>query len=210
MRSINILSCNCRGITAGNTLIRIRRLIKKHNLSIACFVETRADSDRLDLFCSKFSRTWEWASILAEGFSGGIIVIWKKSLGQVTPLAVSRRALHLIISPTPSSNHIISIIYNSHLIHNQRFLWQELDKIADLNFLWFLVGDFNCILSREEHRGGMYAYYYRKALLFANFIEINNLFDLQVSGSKYTWCNNQYGPARRWARLDRCLINNAW
>lgn len=34
--------------------------------------------------------------------------------------------------------------------------------------------------------------------------------DLNFSGPAFTWCNNQLGLARRWARLDRGLVNSSW
>lgn len=138
----------------------------------------------------------------------GIIVIWKKSIGRVTPLAVIRRALHLIISPNPDSSYMISIIYNSHRLCAQLSLWQELNRISVINLPWLIIGDFNCITSRDEQRGGMFAYYSHKAYFFHDIINSNNLFDLHVSGLKFTWYNNQFGPGRHWAKLDRCLVNN--
>lgn len=72
------------------------------------------------------------------------------------------------------------------------------------------MGDFNYIVSHNEHKGGSIYYYSRKAGFFVNFIKDKNLLDLHFSGPKFTWCNNQLGSARRWARLDRCLVNLAW
>lgn len=34
--------------------------------------------------------------------------------------------------------------------------------------------------------------------------------DLNFSGPAFTWCNNQLGLARRWARLDCGLVNSSW
>lgn len=42
-------------------------------------------------------------------------------------------------------------------------------------------------------------------IFFLNFIEDNNLLDLHYISPNFTWCNNQSGTARHWARLDRCL-----
>lgn len=48
-----------------------------------------------------------------DGFSGGIMVLWNKSIGQVTLVAVSRRALHFIISSDSTNSFLVSVIYNS-------------------------------------------------------------------------------------------------
>lgn len=69
------------------------------------------------------------------------------------------------------------------------------------------MGDFNAVVFLDEHRGGSHYYYSRKASVFAEFIATNNLLDVNYVSSPYTWCNNQQGLARRWAHLDRCLVN---
>lgn len=120
MASPKILCWNCRGISSKETFDRVLNLIKTHHPKIICLVETRANVDRADHFCSKISRNWEWATLLAEGFSGGIIVLWAKALGQVTLIAVSRRAFHLVISLNNSSNWVLSVIYNSNRATSQR------------------------------------------------------------------------------------------
>lgn len=107
-----------------------------------------------------------------------------------------------MISPGVSSNWVISIIYNASHLQSQCNLWYELSKLSTINLPWLIIGDFNAITSREGHKGGSFASYSRKACYFLNFIEDNNLLDLQFSGPKYTWCNNQAGISKRWARLD--------
>lgn len=53
-------------------------------------------------------------------------------------------------------------------------------------------------------------YYDTKACFFKNFVDSNNLFDLVFSSPSFTWCNNQTGSARYWARLYHCLVNMEW
>lgn len=59
---------------------------------------------------------------MADGFSGDILEFWKKSIFQVTPIFVSREALHIVISSEASKNFIVSVIYNSHHFHIQCLL----------------------------------------------------------------------------------------
>lgn len=102
------------------------------------------------------------------------------------------------------------MIYNSNSIQGQCKLWTELTGMSLLNTLWLILGDFNAVISQEEHRGGSHYYYSRKADAFTNFIVTNNLLTVNFIGSQFTWCNNQQDLARRWARLDRCLVNVIW
>ncbi|XP_039130949.1 uncharacterized protein LOC120267377 [Dioscorea cayenensis subsp. rotundata] len=199
-----------QGISARDTSNQVTKLIRKHKLSMICLSEMRADETRVNLFCRRLPSSWDWTAILAEGYSGGILVAWQKSLCKVTPIAISRRALHLIISSDHMGNCIISVIYNSSHFHTQCSLWNELSRISPVLVPWLIIGDFNAICNRDEHMGGSYSYYARKARHFVDFIENNNLLDLHFSGPRFIWCNKQSGTARRWARLDRGLINLDW
>ncbi|XP_039123479.1 uncharacterized protein LOC120260105 [Dioscorea cayenensis subsp. rotundata] len=210
MNTTKLICWNYRGISSRDTSSRVFRIIQSHKPAVVCLVETRADSDRLDRFCRKIPKTWDWAAVLANGFSGGIIVMWHKSIGRVSPIAVSRRALHIIITDNSSNAFLISVVYNSYRICNQCYLWNELSRITLLQIPWLIVGDFNSVLHTTEHKGGPANYYERKTRFFLDFVEYNNLIDLNYTGPAFTWCNNQSGLARRWARLDRCLINLAW
>ncbi|XP_039120543.1 uncharacterized protein LOC120256952 [Dioscorea cayenensis subsp. rotundata] len=117
------------------------------------------------------TRSWDWAAILADGFS-----VAMQSLEEGFRCNV----------------------------------WNELSKISFINLPWLIIGDFNSILFPNEHKGGRFSHYSRKARFFRSFVDSNNLFDLNFSGAQFTWCNNQIGLARRWARLDRCIANSNW
>lgn len=72
------------------------------------------------------------------------------------------------------------------------------------------MGDFNSITTPNEHKGGHFHYYASKPCLFSDFIAKNALMDLDFVGHWFSWCNGQYGQARRWACLDHCSINAQW
>ena len=74
------------------------------------------------------------------------------------------------------------------------------------NGLWCVAGDFNAILSPEEHnRGGSLNSDMRR---FSKVIEDLELKDLPLLGVPFTWSggvNNQ-----SLSRLDRFLVNEEW
>lgn len=88
-------------------------------------------------------------------------------------------------------------------------MWHELFKITHLRLPWLILGDFNIVLSRNEFNGGNFSYYDRKACSFKEFVD-SSLLDLNFIDPSFTWCNNQNGSGRRWARLGRCLVNMDW
>lgn len=51
---------------------------------MVCLVETRTNDDWVNCSCAKLPNSWDWAVILAEGYSGGILVAWNELHAQVT------------------------------------------------------------------------------------------------------------------------------
>lgn len=45
---------------------------------------------------------------------------------------------------------------------------------------------------------------------FNDFIAKNSPLDFKFVGANFTWCNACFGSARRFACLDRCLVNLGW
>ncbi|KAJ0975885.1 hypothetical protein J5N97_017850 [Dioscorea zingiberensis] len=210
MESIKLICWNCRGVSNSATISRIKSIIRMHQPDLVCLVETRADADRAYTFCKKFAKRWHWAAIPAQGMSRGIVVLWKHNIGLVTPFAISKYSLHLVISADNPKEWVLTVVYNSQRLQVQKSHWLELETFSSLELPWILVGDFNAIRNSEEHRGGGFNHYSSKSKCFNDFITDNQLFDLGFIGSPFTWCNNQLGLTRRWARLDRVLANNSW
>ncbi|KAE8678323.1 hypothetical protein F3Y22_tig00111427pilonHSYRG00459 [Hibiscus syriacus] len=65
-----------------------------------------------------------------------------------------------------------------------------------------LGGDFNAVLSQEEKRGAVNSVTMN---MFRDFVSKANLFDLPLSGGRFTWCNNR--KALTFERLDRFLVD---
>lgn len=149
-------------------------------------METRADNGRIDNFCSKLGHNWVWAAIVAEGYLGGILVIWQKQLGKVTLIAISRYVLHVVVTSAKNETWILSTIYNPSRIQDQSSVYLELTNIASINFPWILIGDFNSTVSLNDFQGGPRSYYRRKARIFSDFIITNNLLEVNFTGSKFT------------------------
>lgn len=109
---------------------RVRLMNRNHKPMIMYLIETGVDCDHVFRFCSTFSRGWNWAAIVANGYSGGIITLWRDGLGHVTPIVKSNYILHLVISNPSLDSLIISIIYNSYKVHIQKRVWGELTRLA--------------------------------------------------------------------------------
>lgn len=76
-------------------------------------MKTRADDTKIIVFCAKLGKEWDWAVVVANGFSGGIITLWRKHIERVTSVTVSRKAFHLVISYNNNVDWVLYIIYNA-------------------------------------------------------------------------------------------------
>lgn len=89
-------------------------------------------------------------------------------------------------------------------------LWKELSCLSSLHIPYLIIGDFNAICSDSEHKGCSFTYYACKSVFFNDFIAKNSPLDFKFVGANFTWCNDCFGSARRFACLDRCLVNLGW
>ncbi|XP_026459751.1 uncharacterized protein LOC113360457 [Papaver somniferum] len=101
----------------------------------------------------------------------------------------------------------ISFVHASYLQVTRR-LWQQLETVND-NIPWLVIGDCNCILRNEEKKGGLET---RTSVIneFSDWMEHNNLFEVDALGCNFTWTNGQSGHRRIISKLDRAIINPAW
>lgn len=81
MDHIKFVCWNCRGISLRDTSNKALDFIHKFKPLVVFFVKTKANEDRILRFCRRLPTNWDCAAILAEGFSGGILVSWNKRIG---------------------------------------------------------------------------------------------------------------------------------
>ncbi|KAF9607212.1 hypothetical protein IFM89_033419 [Coptis chinensis] len=130
------------------------------------------------------------------------------------PPTVQTRALALMQThppPTPNSSDndlLLTFVHASCFIGGRRQLWSEIELLQHSGPR-MVVGDFNCVLSYQEKKGGLRPN--RLAMEeFFNALNSCNLLEAQHSGMEFSWCNNQRGVRRMVAKLDRILINDFW
>lgn len=85
----------------------------------------------------------------------------------------------------------------------KRQLWEAL-SILLINLqaaTIILVGDFNTVLSPAEREGCEYRI--ADSTLLSAFLTNNNLLDVNLMNSSFTW----FGPSNRKSRIDRALVN---
>ncbi|XP_072076475.1 uncharacterized protein [Arachis hypogaea] len=147
----------------------------------------------------------------AEGFSGGIWVLWKINYLRVRVLKSHKQFIHMEITDLDQKNWNLSAIYASPQEGNRKELWENLQAIAThMRHPWMLIGDFNDIAKEHEKKGGTGSNEHA-CKRFKRRMDSCNLMDLGYVGTKYTWIGGQKN-GQQWVfkRLDRAIANPDW
>ncbi|KAI0522378.1 hypothetical protein KFK09_004757 [Dendrobium nobile] len=83
-----------------------------------------------------------------------------------------------------------------------------LEKYSTVDVPMVVGGDFNCLISREDKRGGKRFSFSQGPKEMKSFLFINDFHVVGFIGPKFTSCNNKFGEARNQERLDRCFLNS--
>lgn len=172
-------------------------------------METRVPSSFINRILAKSYFT-NFISSEANGFAGGIWILWDAAVLHVEPLTFDDQVINVLVKRGQDPYWFLSAIYASPKLNFRNDLWHYLECIGTgLSFPWLLIGDFNQVLGSHDKRGGARVCQAR-VRPFQTMINSCELVDLGFVGPRYTWSNMHRGSARVEERLDRCLCNTAW
>ncbi|KAI0522317.1 hypothetical protein KFK09_004689 [Dendrobium nobile] len=151
-----------------------------------------------------------WDSFLApsEGLSGGILFRWRKDVAIFNVKEVSSQVVVGNLEVLNRKCWLVSTVYGSRNSVDRKLLWEKLENLNTGNLPAVIGGDFNCILSQEEKRGGKKFTFSQGARDMKGFMNNNDFHEIGFVGPKFTWCNNKSRSSRILERLDRCLLNS--
>ncbi|XP_020684616.2 uncharacterized protein LOC110101166 [Dendrobium catenatum] len=123
---------------------------------------------------------WDYCYHPSNGFSGGILVLWRRNISKFIKIDSSNQFLIGDLDIINKGTWRIGTIYGSKDVYNRRSLWNGLEPFITNELPKLIGGDFNCLLSKEDKKGGR----------------------------RLTWSNNKKGADRIMERLDRILVNS--
>lgn len=90
------------------------------------------------------------------GYARGIWVLWYTEIMDVTISASTEQEIYAVIKLHSSNlSWLITAIYASLRYRERHILWDNLNQVATLhNLPWLVLGDFNEIISSEDKLGG--------------------------------------------------------
>ena len=207
---MNIIFWNCRGALNPRFHSVLSDLLDRHSPEIVVVTETRVGGERAKTITDRlpFDGALHADTI---GYSGGIWVLWKSDVVEVTQLAKTEQEIHVTVKVLDSNlTWILSSIYASPRLAERKLLWNNLTSIASMHQLpWLMVGDFNELLSCNDKQGGN-PLNSRRVQLFKDCLDNCGMVDLGFHGPQFTWVNKRESGHYIQERLDRAFANCDW
>ena len=180
-------------------------LMQTYHPSLLFLLETKMAEKRVRNFmCSLgFSNSYALSS---EGQSGSLCLFWLSSVG-VSLKAFNNRCIDVHVKPDQGPVWRATFVYGEPRRENRCQFWDFIRFMrAQWDGPWICCGDFNEVLSHDEHQG-LRDRTDRQINDFQQCLANCGLIDLGYSGPKYTWSNRQDPHRHVKARLDRAVAN---
>ncbi|KAI9080839.1 hypothetical protein K1719_037148 [Acacia pycnantha] len=204
-----ILVWNCRGAASKGIVAVLRDLGFRHKVDVVVILEPRISGSP----AIRVIKSWGFKHSVreeAEGFSGGIWMLWNLDELYVDVLVKNDQFIHCKLR-LEGKELLFTAIYASPSEQRRHITWDSLHTLAGgVADPWLLAGDFNDIKSPLEQKGGGQVNETR-CRRFKEWIQHCNLLDIEVDGPFFTWKGPKWeGLDRVYKRLDRCLCNLNW
>ncbi|XP_020676925.1 uncharacterized protein LOC110095645 [Dendrobium catenatum] len=205
----SLILWNCRGIRKREASLYLREIVNEYEGFFIGLTKTKLYSlDRCDINMI-IGNDWDYFHHPVNSTSGGILVMWKRALASFD---VTEHSSQLIMG-THNSNNLgkwnIATVYGGRDVQTCRKLWQDLEGCLIGDNPAIIGGDFNCILSKEDKKGGKRFHFSKGPKEMKMFLTNNDFHDIGFVGPNFTWRNNKEGNSRIWERLDRCFLNSS-
>lgn len=173
------------------------------NQRLLLFSSRVISKDVADGVCKRLGRE-NWFRVEAEGFSGGIWILWNGTTVDLRIVHAHKQFVHLLVAPGSLKGWQFTIVYASPKPKERGDLWEELGSLR-VTSPWCVAGDCNSVLISEERclEG-------RSSTNFQEWVRRRGMIDLEFNGPRYTWSHGNDANQRKSARLDRALGDGDW
>ncbi|KAL0907864.1 hypothetical protein M5K25_022310 [Dendrobium thyrsiflorum] len=185
----------------------LKEIVRDHGALFVGLVETKIDS--LDKFELKqmMGDNWDFFIYPSNGLSGGILTCWRSDLVSFSVIQASSQVVVGELDCGVEGVWLIATVYGDNDCYIKEKLWKSLGNPSFGKLMFIVGGDFKCILSQDEKKGGKKFAFKKGALDMLAFMRNFDFHEVQATGPRFTWCNNKKGLARILEKLDRCIIN---
>ncbi|KAL4353131.1 hypothetical protein GQ457_06G018130 [Hibiscus cannabinus] len=201
----SFLSWNTRGLGRPEKLRSVVSTMKECKVRVVFLQETKISvlkpgfKSRL---CGQTFRGFEFSP--SNGASGGLITLWDTDFFSIECQVIKDRFIVLVgtIVRLKLKCGLVNIYAPNDQVARVNFFDFLSDTISSIQVPVFVGGDFNTVKSREEKVGVVMDV--RPMRVLSNFIHLNGLVDLPMSGNSFTWFRG--GSQVTACKLDRFLV----
>ncbi|XP_020688765.1 uncharacterized protein LOC110104129 [Dendrobium catenatum] len=166
-------------------------------------VFSRTDIDRI------IGRDWDYCYQPSVGKAGGILVLWKCSVGSFHVIFKSKQCIMGRFKSSATFDWEVAVMYADKDTHVRALAFNEIFQHHKSDSPLIVGGDFNCILAQADKKGGRPFSFTTAAKGMSEFMAANGLIDPGFSGPAFTWTNNKDAGSHISSRLDRFLISSS-
>jgi exonuclease III len=203
-----VLFWNVRGLNSVPRQDAVRSLVQSLNLDVVCLQESKMSSCSRGLIPSMLSVDFDnnFVTLPAVGASGGIIVAWRASLGNIQASRIDTYSASIQFKPINGEAWWITCVYGPQGNDEKIAFLQELRVFwVQCAAPWLLGGDFNLIYKDEDKNNTNYI----RAMMgrFRRLIDDLAIKEVPLHGRKYTWSSSVSGASPVLVRLDRVFCS---
>ncbi|KAK8569220.1 hypothetical protein V6N12_007752 [Hibiscus sabdariffa] len=206
MYLLNLVSWNVRGLGKVEKQRAVKNLVKKFWVNFLFIQETKLEI--VESKTAKFiggSCIDQFWFVHAIGSAGGITSFWDSNFFHIERQVLHKSYVLLVgfVQCLKRSCGFINL-YTPNDASERKSVFAELENlIKSENLIWILGGDFNSVRGQDEKIG--FSFNASSSEVLNDFIEETSLFDLPLSGSRFTWSNaRDHGI---FCRLDRVFVS---
>jgi len=149
-----IMFWNCRGARKKEASLYLKEMVKENKVFFVGLLETKASNFSKPEIDSLIGNEWDFVQVPIIGISGEILILWKFKLASFTCLFSSNQALIEDLEIMKMGKWRIATVYSGREVAHRRILWDNLEEFCSNSNPLIVGGDFNCILAKEDKRGG--------------------------------------------------------
>ncbi|XP_020682361.1 uncharacterized protein LOC110099517 [Dendrobium catenatum] len=165
----------------------LKEVVKEHGVFFVGLIETKLSSiDRKEIDYLIGSE-WEFFHYPVVGIFGGILVLWNSKLVSFDVLeASSQVVIGNLLVPSLGTWKIASV-YGSRCCKERSELWKQLEKHLTNDIPSIIGGDFNCIINKEDKKGGKRFLFSKGPREMKGFMMNADFHDIGFVGPRFTW-----------------------
>ena len=204
-----MLGWNCRGAGDSRTVQEMERLVHTYRPKLVFLSETRQNKVVVENLRWRLGLK-HVVTFHEPGKGGGLALFWDESV-EVELNKIGNRIIDVIVHDLPKGiKWRCTFVYGEPRRELRHVFWDLLGRLRrEWTGSWLCCGDFNEVLTNEEHYGSRERSSTQMEL-FRECLDVCNLVDLGFSGPKFTWSNRQDAQCNVHCRLDRGVANSAF